>query len=170
MSGNDETPQLAQNGKSITCIMDNSVPLVVPGLSSDSSSSLSSTSRSTDQSNYSGESETSSDPVTTRSDEHACGKPMLTDHGKQATVNRASADETKKEDPTQGIPVWLQPFTVNLEDLETHVLAHSSEREKSDSEGYASEVETQENGRTVFILTSAKTRRDLFCERKSLVN
>ena len=26
-----------------------------------------------------------------------------------------------KEDPTQGIPDWLQPFTDNLEDLETHV-------------------------------------------------
>ena len=29
-----ETPRLANNGKSITCIMDNSVLLVVPGLSS----------------------------------------------------------------------------------------------------------------------------------------
>ena len=30
-----------------------------------------------------------------------------------------------KEDPTQGIPDWLQPFTVNLVDLKVHVLAHS---------------------------------------------
>ena len=58
---------------------------------------------------------------------------MLTDHDKQATVNREPANELNKEDPTQGI-LWLQPFTVNLEDLEAHVLAHSSEREKSDSE------------------------------------
>ena len=28
------------------------------------------------------------------------------------------SDEMYKEDPTQGIPNWLQPFTVNLEDLE----------------------------------------------------
>ena len=48
-----------------------------------------------------------------------------------------------KEDPVQGILVWLQPFTVNLEDLEMYVLASSSERENSDSEGDASKVETQ---------------------------
>ena len=47
-----------------------------------------------------------------------------------------------KEDPTQGIPDWLQPFADNLEDLETHVPAHSSERENSDSEG-ATKVVTQ---------------------------
>ena len=68
---------------------------------------------------------------------------MLTDHDKQATENREPADETNKEDPTQGIPVWLQPFTVNLEDLETHVPAHHSERAISDLEGDASKVETQ---------------------------
>ena len=47
---------------------------------------------------------------------------------KQVTGNRETANEMNKEDPTQGIPVWLQPFTVNLEELEAHVLAHSSER------------------------------------------
>ena len=36
----------------------------------------------------------------------------------QATGNREPAVETNEEDPMQGIPVWLQPFTVNLEDLE----------------------------------------------------
>ena len=61
---------------------------------------------------------TLSDPVHTRSDKHACGKPMLTDHDKQATENREPANEMNKEDPTQGSLVWLQPFTVNLEDLE----------------------------------------------------
>ena len=68
---------------------------------------------------------------------------MLTDPDKQASGNREPANEMNKEDPTQGDPVWLQPFTDNLEDLETHVLAHSSERENSDSEGGASKVETQ---------------------------
>ena len=48
---------------------------------------------------------------------------MLTDHDKQATGNREPAyekisDELYKQDPTQGIPDWLQPFTENLEDLE----------------------------------------------------
>ena len=59
-----------------------------------------------------------SDPETTRSDKHVCVKPMLTDPDKQDTGNREPADETNKEDPTQGILVWLQLFTVNLEDLE----------------------------------------------------
>ena len=58
---------------------------------------------------------------------------MLTDHDKQVTENREPANEMNKEDPTQGVAVWLQPFTVSPEDLETHVLAFSSERENSDS-------------------------------------
>ena len=68
---------------------------------------------------------------------------MLTDHDKQATGNRGPANEMNKEDPKQGISVWLQPFTAHLEDLEAHVLAHSSERANSDSEGDASIVVTQ---------------------------
>ena len=51
-------------------------------------------------------------------------------------------NEMNKEDPTQSIPDWLQPFTYDLEDLETHVLAHSSERDISDSESDAWKVET----------------------------
>ena len=59
---------------------------------------------------------------------------MLTDHDKQATGNREPANEMNKEDPTQGIPVWLQSFTANLEDLEA---------ENLDSEGNAIKVETK---------------------------
>ena len=113
---NGETLRLTKNGKTITCTMDNSVLLVVSRLSSYSSSILSTTSRSKDQSNHTRKSRTLSDPVTTRSGKHACGKPMLTDHGKQTTGNREPADEMNKEDPTQSILVWLQPFTVNPED------------------------------------------------------
>ena len=56
---------------------------------------------------------------------------MRTDPDKLATGNRESAHKKKdmdKEDPKQGIPEWLQPFTDILEDLETHVPAHSSEK------------------------------------------
>ena len=123
--------------------MDNFVPLVIPGLSSSSSSSSASTSRPKDQSNSSGESETTSDPVTTRRAKRAWGKPMQTNPDMQASGSRGLAhteDETDKEDPTQGIPDWLQPFTASLEDLETHVAAHSSDREILDSEGDASKV------------------------------
>ena len=49
------------------------------------------------------------------------------------------------------------------------MLAQTSERENSDSEGDASEVETQKKGSTVFMLTSAKIKRDLFCDQKSVV-
>ena len=67
---------------------------------------------------------------------------MQTDPDKKSSGNRGPAHKKNEmnKDPTQGIPDWLQPFTVNLEDLETHVPAHSSEREISDSEGDASKV------------------------------
>ena len=45
-----------------------------------------------------------------------------------------------KEDPTQRFPDWSQPFKDHLEDLETHVPAHSCERGNSDSEGAAKVV------------------------------
>ena len=127
---NVETPRLTRNGKTIACTMDNFVPLVVPGLSSSPSSSSASTSKPADQSSSSGEPGKSSDPVTTRSDKPACGEPMQTDLDKPTSGNLGSAskkDEMDKIDPTQGIPEWLQPFTDNLEDLETHVPAHSCE-------------------------------------------
>ena len=122
---------MVKNGKLVTCIMENSVLFVVSRLSSYSSSIFV----------FNIEMKGSVllflkkngpllNPVTTRSDKHACGKSMLTDHDKQATENREPVNEMNKEDPTQGIPVWLHPSIVNLEDLETYVFAHSSEREK----------------------------------------
>ena len=48
---NGQKPHLTTDGNVFTCTMDNSVPLVVPGLSSSSSSSASSTSKPKDQSN-----------------------------------------------------------------------------------------------------------------------
>ena len=65
---------------------------------------------------------------------------MQTNPDRQASESCGSAhteDEMDEEDPTQGIPDWLQPFTENLQDLDTHVPAHPSEREISDSEGDA---------------------------------
>ena len=91
---------------------------------------------------------------------------MLTDHDKQATGNREPANELNKEDPTQGILVWLQPFTVNLENLEAHVLAHSSERANSDSEGDASKVETQKRKRSVHAYFRKNQKRPILRSRK----
>ena len=79
--------------------------------------------------------------MTTRSAKRACGKQMQTNFDRQASGSRGSAhteDETDKEDPTQSIPDWLQPFTAGR--MCPHIL---SEREISDSEGDASKVETQ---------------------------
>ena len=47
------------------------------------------------------------------------------------------------------------------------MFAHSSEREKSNSEGDASKVETQKKGSKVFMLTSAKNQKKPFCEHRS---
>ena len=140
--------------------------LVVSRLSSYSSSILSSKSRSKDRSNHSRKLGTLADPAATRSDRHACGNPTLTDHDKQATGNREPANEMNKEDPTQGILVWLQPFTVNLEDQEAHVLAHSSERENSDSEGDASRVETSKLKHSVHAYFRKNQKRSILRTEK----
>ena len=80
---------------------------------------------------------------------------MLTDHDKQAMGNREPAEETNKEDPTQSIPVWLQPFTENLDDLE----------------GNASKVETQKRKHNVhaYFRKKKKNKRDLSCGQKCMV-
>ena len=80
--------------------------------------------------------------------------------------NREPANEMNKEDPTQGIIVWLQPFAVNLEDLEAHVLAHSSERENSDSEGDASKMETQKTEAQCSCLLPQKPKEIFSANRK----
>ena len=56
----------------------------------------------------------------------------------------------------------------NLEDLEAHVLAHSSERANSDSEGEASKVGTKTEEKCS-CLFPPKTIRDLFCGQNRLV-
>ena len=123
---------MTKDGNIITFTVDN---FVAPRLSSSPSSSSDSSSKPTGQINSSGEPEASSDSVTTRSDKPACGKPQ-TDPDNPATGNRGPAhkkNELDKEDPAQSIPAWLQPIHRYLEDMETHVPVHSSERENSDS-------------------------------------
>ena len=52
-----------------------------------------------------------------------------------------------KDYPMQGIPDWLQPFTV-ISGTWRSVLAHTPERVNSDSEGDASKVETLKRKRS----------------------
>ena len=111
-----------------------------------SSSSLSSTSRSTDF--FSGKLGPISDPVTIRSDKHACGKPMLTDPDKQAAGNREPTCETFFQTRcTRRIQRKILLIGYNPSQLISRtwrsVLADSSERVNTDSEGDASKVETQ---------------------------
>ena len=78
---------------------------------------------------------------------------MQTNPDMQASGSRGLAhteNEMDEEDPTQGIPDWLQPFTENPEALETHVPAQSSERDVSDSEGDASNVETEKRKHKIY--------------------
>ena len=146
-----KTPQLANNWKSITRFLDNFVLLVVPGLSSLPAAVClqhrdQRISKITSE-NWDYYQIQSRLEVTSMHAGNRCWQ-ILTSRPRE-TVNQQTkkkTDEMYQEDPTQGIPDWLQPFTVNLEDLEMHVLAHSCERVNSDSEGDASKVELRKTG------------------------
>ena len=131
---NGETLRLTQNGKTITCTVDHSALLVVSRLPLYSSSILSSTSRSTDQSNYFRKIGTII-RSSNNSKWQACMRETDADrswqagHGEPWTSKR---DEQGRFNASHSCLVTA--FHSNLEDLETRVLAHSSEREKSDSE------------------------------------
>ena len=84
-------------------------------------------------------------------------KENLTSKPLKAEVSALTENEMDEDDPTQGIPDWLQPFTENLENLETHVPAHPSERERSQIRKVMFQKWRRKNGSTVFILTSLKT-------------
>ena len=88
---------------------------------------------------------------------------MQTNPDKLASGNRGSAnkDEMDKGDSMQGIPDWLQPFTDNLEDLETDVPAHSSERELRFGRCCKSGDKTTEAQYLYSILHRTKLRRVL---------
>ena len=103
-------PRLTKNGKKIICKTDNFVPLVVPGLSSASGSSSSSTSRMQDMTPSA-----SQDPDKDRSDLPASGNWSGTD-----------SDRMDKDDRLQ-LPEWLEEFTENLDDPEITVHTHNTQ-------------------------------------------
>ena len=87
------------------------------------------------------------------------------------TVNQHAkhfSDEMCKEDPTQDIPDWLQPVTVNLEDLEKCARRFLWKSEHRFGRWRFKSGDTKTEA-TVFMLTSANTERDLFHEQKRLV-
>ena len=84
---------------------------------------------------------------------------MQTNPDMQASGSRGLAlteNETDEEDPTQGIPDWLQPFTRKLEDLETHC-SHIPLKERSQIQKVMLQMWRDKNGSTVFVLTSLNT-------------
>ena len=76
-------------------------------------------------------------------------------HGEPWTSKR----DEQGRDRRKAFLSWFLPFTVNLEDLQMHVLAHSSERANSESTGDASKKWRHKNGSKVFMLTSAKKKK-----------
>ena len=152
---NGVTPRLTQHEKTITCTMDNSRPLVVPGFSSSSSSNLFSTSRSKDQSNYFRK-------LRKRIRSSNNSKWQALHAGKrrwQIMTRRPRWTVNQLTRWTRSIQGKLQPFKVNPEVLEAHVLARSSERENPDSEGDASKVETQKRQHSVHAYRFPRTEK-----------
>ena len=87
---------------------------------------------------------------------------MLTDHDKQGTENREPANEMNEEDSTQSIPDWLQPFTENLQDLETRMCPHIPLKERPQIRKVMLQKWRHKNGSTVFMLTSEKETKEIF--------
>ena len=90
---------------------------------------------------------------------------MQTDPDKLASGNRGPAHKERRDE--QGgsnarHSRLAQHFTDNLEDLEPHVPAHSSERENSDSEGDAFKVgDTKKRKHNIYIHFSKDQNCDI---------
>ena len=147
--------------------MDNSVLLVVSRLSSHFSSILSTTLRSTDQSNYIRKSGT-----TIRSSHNSKWQACMreTDADRSWQAGHGEPRTSKRDEQGRSNARHSCLVTALHSYLEAHVLAHASERVNSDSEGDASKVETQKTEAQCSCLhPQKKNKRDVFCERKSMV-
>ena len=103
-----QKPRLTKEEKTIICKMDNFVPLVVPGLSTNCGSDSSSTSPPQDSSS------SSSSPVLERSDAIA---PRKWCRSTPKTQNKKKDDSRDSDDRLRDLPEWLEEFT---EDLRGH--------------------------------------------------
>ena len=119
-----QKPRLTKEGKTTICKTDNFVPLVVPGLSTNSGSASFSTSPPQDSSS------SSSSPVLERSDGIAPGNWF--DPSKTQNTNKKRHDRKNSDIRLRDPPEWLEEFTDNLGDKELPASAHSSQ--DSDSE------------------------------------
>ena len=148
-----QEPRLTQNGKSLSARTDNFVPLVVPGFSTNSGSSSSSTTlpreslgpRALQNSGNRVASSSSSESVSERSDELAT---------RRLEQESLGSDKKVANDPLADLPFWLEDFTDNLEPTEVHAPAHGSQELRF---GTSCESGNEIAGSTVFSLTSRKT-------------
>ena len=83
-------------------------------------------------------------------------------------VDQHTEDETDKEDPTQGILDWLQPFTANLEDVQTCARAFLWKSELRFGRWGFKSGDTKTETLCSYSLPQ-KPKRDLFCDQKSMV-
>ena len=160
-------------GNQLFCTMDNFVLLSVPGLSSIPAAVCL---RHRDQRISPVVPEklgTLSDPVTTRSDKHGCGKPMLTDPDKQVTGNRETAYEhffqtrCTRRIQRKAFLIGYSPSQLIWRTWR-YMCPHISVKKRTQIRKVMLQKWGFTNGSTVFLLTSAKTERDLFHEQKRL--
>ena len=104
-----QKPRLTKQRKNIVCKTENFLPLVVPGLSSSSDTSSSSTSISQDLS--------PSSPAAERRDEPAPGNWSET-NTKTQNLKKERNDNRDSDDRLRDLPERLEDFTDNLEDTE----------------------------------------------------
>ena len=147
MSGSaGQEPRLTKNGKSIFCKTNYFVPLVVPGLSTNSGNSSSSTTPPQESlgreallvSGNRAASSSSSDPVLRRSGELAT---------RRLVQESLRSDKMDANDPLADLPLWVEDFTDNLEPTEVHAPAHISQ--DSDSQ-HPSKVATKSRKHSIF--------------------
>ena len=117
---------------------------------------LSSTSRSTEQSNYSRKLGTLSDPATTRSDKHACVKPMLIDHEQTRWTRKIQR---------KAFLIGYSPSQL-ISRTWRRMCSHIPLQGRTQIRKAMLQKSRHKNGSTIFMLASAKTKRDLFCEQK----
>ena len=128
-----QKPRFTKDGKSIICKTDNFVPLVVPGLSTNSESVSSSTSPSHDSLRREAEitsrklvrpsSSSSTRSVLERSDEIASRR--LVQPPETQNPSKKRGDKKNSDDPLADLPEWFEEFKDNLIDTELLASAHS---------------------------------------------
>ena len=101
--------RLTKEGKTSTCKIHNHVPLVVPGLSTGSSSSSTLPLRD----------ESSTDLSEAQCKVIASGNGSVPISQKPQKLSKNDEHKTNADDQLRDLPEWLQPFTDNLEDAET---------------------------------------------------